>query len=921
MFQRVGPSPVALAVPFFTRYFSKPSLRLHRMVATAFLCATPPSLMAQTATPVPVLTWRYDLTHAGQNTQETALTPANVNTQSFGKLFPLPVDSTVYAQPLYVPGLKMSDGLVHNVVFVATENDSVYAFDADSNGGTNAKPIWQISLLTAAHGAGAGATAVPWTDTGSPDVAPTVGITSTPAINPATNTMYLVANTKESGTYFSRLHAINITSGQEQANSPVNITATAAGSGAGSSGGQITFSALWENQRTALNYYNGYVYFAYSAHGDLNNWHGWLFAYNASTLQQSAALCLTPNDIGGGIWGSGAGMPIDTNISGGRMFVVTGNGARSSPPFNASTDYGQSVIAFNLANGALTPTDSFTSFNYLTLNTEDWDQGSGGVLMLPDQPGSHPHMLITGGKEGRITLLNRDSLGGLAASGATSNTNAVQDISGLMTEGQGFWGTAAYWNENVYVWAGGDNPGTPNAGMQFKMNNGVMDIKPDSETTLTSAFPGPTFSISSNGTQDGIAWAVRADQFNTNGPAVLYAFDATDLSKILYESDTNATRDSAGPANKFSVPVVTNGKVYISADGQVDVYGLLNAEANAAAPVISPDGGTFSTSQSVQITSSTPSASIFYTLDGSTPSPTSTEYTAPITISVDTTIKAIATASGYNQSAVTSATFMFTSQTPPVTFAPTAGTYPTAQSVTMVDTDTNAKIYYTTDGSAPSSSSNLYASPIQVSVSETINAVAIDPVMQSSNVATASYVIQVAPPQPSFTVAGGSIPAIAAGGTATSTITITPAGGFTGTVSLGCAISGSPAGAVDPPTCAVSQPSAITGTQAVSANLTVTTTGASAAALHNPLRPLIKLGEGTLVAILFFWFPLRRRKWQTMFGLQLLATLVTLVSGCAGSSQITTRDGGGTTAGAYTITVTGTSGSLQSTAKVILTVQ
>ena len=888
------------------------------MVATAFLCATPPSLMAQTATPVPVLTWRYDLTHAGQNTLETALTPANVNTQSFGKLFSLPVDSTVYAQPLYVPGLKMSDGLVHNVVFVATENDSLYAFDADSNSGTSAKPIWQISLLTAAHGAGAGATAVPWTDTGSPDVAPTVGITSTPAINPATNTMYLVANTKESGAYFSRLHAINITNGQEQANSPVNITATAAGSGAGSSGGQITFSALWENQRTPLNYYNGYVYFAYAAHGDLNNWHGWLFAYNATTLQQSAALCLTPNDIGGGVWGSGAGMPIDTNISGGRMFVVTGNGARSSPPFNASTDYGQSVIAFNLANGALTPTDSFTSFNYLTLNTEDWDQGSGGVLMLPDQPGSHPHMLIIGGKEGRITLLNRDSLGGLAASGATSNTNAVQDISGLMTEGQGFWSTAAYWNENVYVWAGGDNPGTPNAGMQFKMNNGVMDTKPDSETTLTSAFPGPTFSISSNGTQDGIAWAVRADQFNTNGPAVLYAFDATDLSKILYESDTNATRDSAGPANKFSVPVVTNGKVYISADGQVDVYGLLNAESNAAAPVISPDGGTFSASQSVQITSSTPSASIFYTLDGSTPSSTSTQYTAPITISANTTLKAIATAPGYNQSAVTSATFMFTSQTPTVTFAPAAGTYPTAQSVALADTDTSAKIYYTTDGSAPSSSSKLYGSPIHVSVSETINAVAIDPAMQNSNVATAAYVIQVASSQ-SFTVTGGSIPAIAAGGTATSTITITPAGGFTGTVSLGCAISGSPAGAVNPPTCTVSQPSAITGTQAVSANMTVTTTGASAAALHSPLRPLTKLSEGALVAILFFWLPLRRRKWQTMFGLLLLATLVTLVSGCSGA--ISTRDGGGTTAGAYTITVTGTSGSLQSTAKVTLTVQ
>ncbi len=430
MVQRVRLSPVALTISHFTNYLRRRPVGLHRMLAIALMCTPLMGIVAQTPTPVPVLTWRYDLTHAGQNTQETALTPANVNTQSFGKLFSLPVDSTVYAQPLYVPALKMNDGLVHNVLLVATENDSIYAFDADSHSGSNAKPIWQISLLTTAYGAAAGATAVPWQDTGSPDIAPTIGITGTPAINPATNTMYVVAKTKENGAYFSRLHAINIVTGAEQTNSPVTITATAAGTGAGSSGGQITFSPLWENQRPALNYYNGYVYFAFAAHGDFNNWHGWLFAYNATTLQQSAAVCLTPNDIGGGVWGSGGGMPIDTNISGGRMFVVTGNGARSKPPFNASTNFGESVIAFNLANGALTPTDSFTSFNYLTLNTQDWDQAGGAALMLPDQPGAHPHMLITAGKEGRITVLDRDNLGSLA-SGVSSNTNALQDISGL----------------------------------------------------------------------------------------------------------------------------------------------------------------------------------------------------------------------------------------------------------------------------------------------------------------------------------------------------------------------------------------------------------------------------------------------------------------------------------------------------------
>jgi hypothetical protein len=265
------------------------SLLTRRALLLASFCVSAMSLLAQTPTPVPVPTWRYDLTHAGQNTSETALTPANVNPTSFGKLFSLPVDGTVYAQPLYVPNLKMSDGLFHNVVFVATENDSVYAFDADSNTGANANPLWHASLLTAAHGAGPGATAVPYTDTGSPDVAPTVGITGTPAINLASNTIYLVANTKENGAYFSRLHAINIITGAEQANSPANITATVAGTGTGSSGGQLSFSALWENQRTALNYYNGYVYFGYAAHGDLQPWHGWLFAYNATTLAQSVS--------------------------------------------------------------------------------------------------------------------------------------------------------------------------------------------------------------------------------------------------------------------------------------------------------------------------------------------------------------------------------------------------------------------------------------------------------------------------------------------------------------------------------------------------------------------------------------------------------------------------------------------------------
>jgi len=730
------PSARGESFVFFSLVTAKTGLIALSFLLFTLWCLPAERLIAQTPTPVPVLTWRYDLTHAGQNTNETALTPSNVNVDSFGKLFSMSVDSTVYSLPLYVPGLKMSDGQVHNVLFVSTSNDSIYAFDADSNGGANANPIWQASLLTPAHGAGAGATAVPWEDTGSPDVAPTIGITGTGTIDPATNTLYVVANTKENGAYFSRLHAIDIITGAEQPNSPVNITATAAGTGNGSSGGQLTFSALWENQRSALNYYNGYVYFGYGAHGDNGPWHGWLFAYNATTLQQTAALCLSPNGDGAGIWESGAGMPIDSDAPGGRMFVATGNGTHSTyPPFSANTELGQSIVDFSLANGGITPTDAFTSFNYQTLNDHDFDQGSGGVLMVPDQAGPNPHILVQAGKEGRILILNRDSLGGYMP-GGTSNTNALQDIPGEMVSGNGLWNTPAYWNGNVYLW------GSKSVPMLFPLTNGVMSTTPSSQSAITSDFPSPSFSVSSNGTQNGIAWAVRNDQFNTNGPAVLYAWDATDLTNTIYESDTNSARDAGGPANKFSIPIVTNGKVYVAAHGQVDVYGLFNGEPNAAAPTITPNGGSFSASQSVTLATTTPNASIYYTLDGTLPTPSSTLYTAPFAVSTDTTVKAIASAAGYVQSGVSTAAFTFATQTPPVTFSPAAGTYLNSQQVTLSDTDVNAKIYYTTDGSTPSASSNLYSAPIQVSVSETIDVIAIDASLQNSNVATAAYVIQ-----------------------------------------------------------------------------------------------------------------------------------------------------------------------------------
>ena len=727
---------------FLSRFHSFVSANLHiparpaltRVIAIAGVCGLVPYMTAQTPTPVPVLTWRYDLTHSGANTQETALNPANVASNAFGKLFSLKVDDRVFAQPLYVPALKMSDGQVHDVLFVATENDSIYAFDADVKG----NPIWHVSLLDAAHGATSGATPVPQADVApSEDIGPNIGITGTPAIDPATNTMYVVSNTKENGQYYSRLHAINIVTGAEQPNSPVEIKATVAGTGDGSSGGQVSFDPLWTNQRAALDYYNGHVYIAYSSHGDISPYHGWLFSYDTTTMKQAGAICLSPNDNGASIWGAGAGLPIDTSTN--KLFVVTSNGDRNTP-FKSTSDYGESVVAFNIANGQLAPVDEWTTYNYKELNTPDNDLGSGGLLMLPDQPGSYPHEILAAGKEGRVSILNRDNLGGLASG---SNSTAIQDfvINGIEA-GQGFWSTAAYWNGNVYDWAGGDPDGNiPNVGMQFTLSNGQLNTTPKSETTFTSAFPGVTFAVSSNGTQNGIVWCVKVDQFDSSGPAVLYAFDADDLSNVLYESDKNSN-DTAGPANKFSVPVVTNGKVYFAAKGEVDVYGLLNAQQTTAAPTINPDGGTFATAQSVTLSSATNSAQIFYTMDGSTPTTASTQYTGPITVSKDLTINAMATAPGYLESGVTTAAFTFTGQVPTPTVSPAPGTYMNAQTVTLADADASAKIYYTIDGSTPSAASTLYTSPLNVSSTETIKFIAIDPALTDSNVVSAAYVIQ-----------------------------------------------------------------------------------------------------------------------------------------------------------------------------------
>ncbi|MEQ1354622.1 MAG: hypothetical protein ABLT11_11425, partial [Candidatus Acidiferrum sp.] len=395
------------------------------MLVTLLCCAA--GVQAQTS----VVTQHNDIGRTGQNRNETILTPANVNSTGFGKLFSYAIDGRAYAQPLYVPGVTMGAGTVqagtkHNVVFIATEHDSVYAFDADNNGGSNANPLWKITLLDSAHGAASGATTVPNGDVSTGDIVPEVGITGTPVIDISTNTIYVVGKTKEGGNYFQRLHALDITTGAEKSGSPVTLAAQVSGNGTGSSGGVLKWDSKWENNRAGLLLLNGIVYVGFAAHGDNGPWHGWILAYNAASLQQTSAFCATSNGSGSGIWMSGAGLAADT-VNNGRIFVTTGNGAfnANNPPYTNSMSYGDDFVRLDITNGVMNAGDHFTPLNQSSLNGSDADVSSGGVLLLPDQSaGGHTHLMIEAGKEGRIYLVDRDNLGGYNS----SSDNIVQEV-------------------------------------------------------------------------------------------------------------------------------------------------------------------------------------------------------------------------------------------------------------------------------------------------------------------------------------------------------------------------------------------------------------------------------------------------------------------------------------------------------------
>ncbi|MGC2111486.1 MAG: Ig domain-containing protein [Candidatus Korobacteraceae bacterium] len=502
-----------------------------------------------------VTTQHYDIFSTGQDPAETLLTPANVNSTQFGKLFSYSVDGFVYAQPLYLANVNIPGKGSHNVVYVATEHDSVYALDADSNSGENSNPLWQVSFIDPAHGI----TPLSSEDVNCDDLVPEIGITSTPVIDTATGTIYILVRTKENGTFVQRLHALDVATGAEKLGGPTVIAAAYPGNGAGSSGGMIYFDSLENNNRAGLILSNNNIYITWASHCDLGAYHGWVLAYDRTTLQSNGVWAVTPNGQQGGIWMSGAGVSADVA---GTLFLATGNGTFDTS--GTLTDFGDSIVKL-LQNGAqLSVGDYFTPFDEDWLYQLDGDVGAGGVLVLPDQPGDHVHELVQSGKEGTIYVVDRDQMGHY---NPVDNSQIVQNIPHQIVSELS---VPAYWNNNVYFGGASDHL------KAFSLTNGLLSATPTSQSPTGLGFPGATPIVSSNGGVDGIVWALQTSARLNNGNEVLHAYDATDLSNELYNSAQNDTRDDPGPVVKFAVPIVANGKVYTGAVQQVSVYGIIS---------------------------------------------------------------------------------------------------------------------------------------------------------------------------------------------------------------------------------------------------------------------------------------------------------------------------------------------------------
>ena len=504
-----------------------------------------------------VLTQHNDLSRSGANPNETILTTSNVNESSFGKLFSLPVDGYTYAQPLYDPGVAISGG-THNVVYVATAHDSVYAFDADSGA-----EYWHVSL----------GTPVPSTVINTQNILVEVGIISTPVIDPSTGTLYAVAKTYENNVQTFRLHALDITSGAEKFGGPVQISASVSGSGQQSSGGKVPFVASRENQRAAVTLVNGIVYLAFASHEDYAPYHGWLLGYKASNLQQVQIYNVTPNSGEGAIWMGGQGLVADSSNN---LYLITANSTQSSE--NASNDYGESFLKLVPSGNSLTVADYFKPKNYDNLNANDNDLGSTGAFAIPGTS-----YIAGGSKSGMVYVVNTSNMGKL-------NTSSDQVVQEFQAD-NGLWGSPAFFNNTMYIW------GVSEPLKAYQFSGGHFNTSPSSQSAYSP--PGGTtsgsVSVSSNGTTTGtaIVWATSptGDPDHATVGGNLYAYNAANLGALLWSTSQNSSRDSYGNFAKFVAPTIANGKVYVGTDSeQVAVYGLLSGSGGGSGGTLIANG-------------------------------------------------------------------------------------------------------------------------------------------------------------------------------------------------------------------------------------------------------------------------------------------------------------------------------------------
>ena len=495
-----------------------------------------------------VLTYHNDLARTGQNLEEKILTLRNVTPGQFGKVGFLNADGLVDAEPLYVSNLTVA-GHPHNVVFVVTEHDSVYAFDADT-----LAQLWNVTVLPANE--------TPSDDRGCAQVSPEIGITSTPVIafNGGRGVMYLVAMSKDgNGNYFQRLHALDITSGAEISGSPAVIQASYP-----NLQGHTAFDPKQYKERASLLLLNGIVYTSWASHCDNGDYTGWIIAYNANTLQQTSVLNLTPNGNDGAIWMSGAGPAADTD---GNIYLLDANGTfdpqLNSSGFPVHSDFGNAFLKLSAAGGKLAVADYFNMHNTAVESGRDEDLGSGGALVLPDlqdASGKTWQLAVGAGKDRRIYLVNRNSMGKYSPK---KNTGIFQQINGALI-GPVF-SMPAYFNSTLYFGSVNDNL------KAFTIANAKIVAEPTSKTTAHFAYPGTTPSISANGNADAIVWAVEA---RGSDAGVLHAYEATNLGHELYNSAQTRGRDSFAD-NKFITPMIANGRVFVGTLTGVMVFGLL----------------------------------------------------------------------------------------------------------------------------------------------------------------------------------------------------------------------------------------------------------------------------------------------------------------------------------------------------------